>query len=930
MKSYKRLLVHMMDVLSLLIVLLIFPVLFQRYPEFRFRWGLMSAVGMGILIYRQVQKSSRRNITYLLLLFLSDCMAYDMGNWETFTDAFPVLAKFSQLKAVLLICLIVFICSTVLAAVLKYRNLRHGSDPLISASEMIPSGEESTDRWISSETGENHGKGDRWGNRAADECVGIKAEARNQNRIKPVSRSFRKVAGVCLLAGIFIGAIYVCLKNEIFMQELDMASMLTFMKSSVWLLSFLGLATVILISFLYVIWMVKTCFRVIYEEKHISIGSPPFLRLLSFMVILMGEVVFYNTDLKNWLDFVQKPDELAPILKGLFMLTILFVSSHIAYRILYSFFYPDGNIKGMVDHTADLFIKLAVRTLERMLIPAPDMIGKIMENIKGIIPPIIRWMKDYFFDVDETKTGLSKKIWYPFAWGTLFFSIVSFIGTAEGMSKSVFPNRLLSAYLLSFGLQLFVLTFNLHLPKMIKDHKMRQSKPLLLVYSMTVLCSVFFSFTHISRMVYSGTQMQDAQLELRRAYYNTKTQIEKMAEEIHDQRFSELTDIILTVQGELSQKEDYKGTIDFEQMKSQFKDDQMIVSIIDDLGQGSSLNVAKLAKSKEMLENKNTSLKDALALLENDINEEAENIEALNKKIDTLIKERYGVSLGSVAHETYTEEIEHLKEKRTQAEDLKLKKEAEKDAMRTKGTAIETLLSYMNILENQSAGQVSAGFSNMITALSNFSPDIDCIQQEMNGIFHQMADTIGTDRGDEDSYQRMMGQMTAINTDVSILKKVSDARQWCLYRDAEIERLEMLVDSAATAADLEIWTTSWNQLISEAQIYLAEVGVYSQSRSPQYIEALSEELSRLKRVHLMEINQIEKAIRRLAGSNSILAWFSVLLALYLDTVPVLVSFMTADGGRPSSGYSVFYRSAAVGANVMMLFLTVYVAYRIVL
>lgn len=903
------------------------PVFFHRYPSLRFYWGIISAIGIGIQAYRLArnQANASKDNVYAMLLLLSVCMAYDVGNWEVFVNLFPAAANTSPLKVVMLISLFMIGGGIVAASVSKLSGRRRHFEDSHSAADSreYTAASSETDRKYCHEP-----KKRTAGSRGSVNMVARKNKYDKKADVPmSVGETVGQIFGILLMTAAFIGAAYISVKNEELLGRLSMTSVNTFIRAFTWFLAFLCLAAVLLAGMLYVLWMTKVFLREIYTNRQISIDSPPFLRLLSFIIIFAAEAVFYNTDMESWFDFLQKPDELAPVLKGLLMVFLLFLLNQIMYRILYSFFSPDNTVKRMINHAADQFFKLGITVFESMLTPAPALMDKMKEALRAACPKVISWLKDYFFDADESKTGLQKKLWYPFAWGSLLFSTVSFIGTAKGMTECVFCDNLLAAYLLSFGLQLFILTFTLHLPKLLKNRDVRRCKSLFAVYAITIMCSSFFSFTYISGMTYSGTWMQDAELELMRLYYRARTQIEKASDKIYNDTVTEMTEMIVEIQNDLSAETDIEYSIDFEAIRAKLTDETMILSIVDDLAGKAAVNTAKLTNHRTTLENRKTVLENEIIELDAKIKEANTKIEEYNANISEHIAMRYGVKLESPAHDSYTAMIEELENNRDAETVSRKELETNREAKQYALSGINSLLAYIDVLENQSAGQLTAAFSEIMSAISSSSPDMVLIQKNINDISEITMSAAHMGADSNTVYQTITGRISTLKTYVSVLKAAASARQWCLFPEENLKAIDQLVSADAGSTDIAQWKASWNQVLTEAQTHLAELEAYASAEQAVYISTLYDDISQMKRSCLMDLNQIETAVGRLTGKYPVMAWFSLLLAVYLDAAPAMVSFMAADDrGTAHGNRAAAMRGAAVGANALLLCLIVYGIY----
>lgn len=887
------------------IVLLAVPTFFHRYPHLRFLWGVGCAIGICTQFYSLIKYKERRTLSAanILLLLLSCLIAYDMFNWETLVSIFPILEDISQQRAMLVIL-----------------------GGLIAAGAIGGIWAVFVRHWVEDTRREptNHfasgGQPERKAN-TVDQGKGVKPAETGTGEMagKMMNRlSFRQVAGfligLVLTVTLLSAAAYFLLKNEQLLTSLKLQSVKTFVNASAWLMLVLCLGTLMIVSMAYVIWLIRTVVADTLRDKNFTIDNPSFLKLISFTMIMVLGVMFYNTDLDGWFLFMKRPDEIAPVLKGLLMIFLLLMLSQVAYRMLYSFFSHDGCIRKQANLISDQFFKCGVGVLSNLLVPFTDVPRIIKLLSAAFFPRLIKWIKDYFFDADVSKTGLEKKIWYPFAWGSLLFAIVSFFGTANGMTGSFFKGHPFAAYALSFGVQVFLLTFNLHLPKLISERAKVRKKYVVVLYIATLLGSAFFNYAYISTSVYSQTWTQYAHLELTDTFLTSRSKLEAMTASIYSNTATELSKDITTVQNSLPIDVDQIEKPDFSAIKAGFDTDSEVKNIADALSAADTTSAGSFEKYGESLNGKVEDLTANNVTIETEIENLKDAIASCENEINSLIDVRYGVNINSPAHISYTESIERAEEKQKEAEKEKGEKILARDKNNKKINLLNELITYLHLLEAQPGARVSVQFSEILTQLLSPEPNIELINNAITEISHELTRSNGM-QGEQSAL--VLETIARFKSNLSLLQTVNNCRDW-LESENAIYEAEKFINGHMKKEDKDDWRTQWNTTISVVESYLRSVEPYTGVSDTAAIEGLTEELSMLKQTYLLELSDVQTALGQFTSSHSSMARLSAIIALYLDAAPVLVSFLFSGSGEPDSVRKKTARTIAAGANLFLV------------
>lgn len=904
--------------IAFILIFMTFPVFFRANPKLRFLWGIISSACVCMQIFYLTSHSSRRKKRFMntLLLLFSTLMAYDMGNWESFKNIFPSISEISQPLMILRILIILFCAGLLGGTLLALRRQYARSRRSLQQARLI---EEQTVSAAAAAAASTAAPPDEKPvNKTVSKTV------RRPNTLKPSDNpTLGKLIGFSI---IFIGVIAAAigttaflLKNREVLEKLDLHSIQLLVNTSAWFILLLCLSSILLVSIAYVIWLIKAVITDTLRNKKFTLENPPFLKLLSYTLLLVVGVVFYNTDIDGWFSFLKKPDEIAPLLKGLLIAFLLILLSQVAYRMLFSLFTPDSSIRIAANRLYAQFLKCAANMLMALFTPVPKASGFLKNYLPVLSAILYQWIKCYFFDADVSKTGVEKKIWYPFAWGSLFFSIVSFIGTANGMSKCIFNgNRFVSA-LVSMGIQVFLLTFNLHLPKLLKNSTLFKKRITLTLYAMIIVSSSFFSFTFIAQTIYEGTWMQDAHIEMSDNFIYASNQLHAMSDELYQSASGDLSEVIISIQQNLSSSASTLNRPDFTEIQGILNSDPELNDLVTLLTNTGNISVSALNSYSQDLNSKGTKLDDKLKQSENDLEKTEAKIEKLEDDINALIRQRYTVTLNSPAHVSYTEQIEGLKLDQQNSRDQLDKEKLTIEEYRKQADAISQLAAYLHSLESQSSGIVSIQLSEILSQLSSSSPDFEQIDRNADVIYRQITQNAVTPTSGSINYSAILAQITTFKTSLSSLQAAGNAQNWLKDNQAFIFEADSLVSANASENDIKVWRSQWNTALSGVKNHLSALEPYVNAENKAKISSLSGRISVLKRNYLLDLNIIETAQNCLMGSHPTLARVALLIAFYLDTAPVFVSFILADKQTSHPSRRRAHAGAAyAGANLALL------------
>ncbi len=112
----------------------------------------------------------------------------------------------------------------------------------------------------------------------------------------------------------------------------------------------------------------------------------------------------------------------------------------------------------------------------------------------------------------------------------LYFAIISFIATAQGLEEFIFHDGI-QASILSFAIQGTLFVLNLRLPSYIGRLKRMYRVCLITLYAGTLCTSSIFSFIYIANFNYESTRYINSEIDLKNSYQAALTDADEYIEE---------------------------------------------------------------------------------------------------------------------------------------------------------------------------------------------------------------------------------------------------------------------------------------------------------------------------------------------------------------------------------------------------------------
>lgn len=475
---------------------------------------------------------------------------------------------------------------------------------------------------------------------------------------------------------------------------------------------------------------------------------------------------------------------------------------------------------------------------------------------------------------------------------SVFLAFISLYTTAEGMNRFFFRNDRMHGYLISLAIQGILLSLNLRLPKYLTGKSMAAKGSAIGLYLFTVLWSSGFSYIFMANVIYEDTWMKDAQIEMSALYREEKQELAWQTEDSMNEAVGLVLEEVTALRNMAAGMDRTVSAglaVDYQDYQRLFAEDAQMLQVIDSLQAGENTS-GDLSSLLSVLTSRQTTLRTDLKSAEEKLEESGNKLEALDEQRTELIDRRARVSAGSDAHNSYTASID---EKTAEIEALREKQsayEAEAQSVNDRLRAIEALSSIGRMADSSSSGLAEKEFAGILSELGSADPDMDQINETADRIYTTL---MGKTKAGEASaeYGQLVENYFGLRTRLNEAAQIRNILLWMEQEDTVVSDTEQLVRAGEGGQELKQWRDSWNQALTalKERIILIPSPEQSGYLRQEWKEGTLDSLTRMQRNYLLELNAVEKAGNYLFGKYSVMAWFSLLFAFYLDTAPMLLA-----------------------------------------
>lgn len=492
----------------------------------------------------------------------------------------------------------------------------------------------------------------------------------------------------------------------------------------------------------------------------------------------------------------------------------------------------------------------------------------------------------------KDRKKLKESMWKAPQFCVAIFVVISAYTTGQGMTDTFFDGNVICGIGISVGIQLLLVWLGWRLPKLFTMGGCAARVFLVVTYTLTIMWSTGFSFVYVCNHIYSSFYMRDDQSLLADTYRKSMVDLERWA----GKDFNQYLDAVITGIGSLQEKagdidrrtgdEGDEILPDYTLLRESFADRAEVREMIgqcENISDGKS--IGNLEKMHEVI---NAVLKE-LTETKASVQKQIEQKEGEVRLADTLIVEysqkKYGYKAGTTADGELNLliEAEKTKKEKLEAEIANLKEEREKEERILK--AVMAWDSYVSSKENRVEGVLTVKFAQILAELGSTSPQMEEVNRLSDEIYTELATALQTD-GSNAVYSELLRDYLSLKESLKTLENIRAVQTFCYEEDraSVTGSTEALVSATPSKEVREAWMNLWNAKFVEIKSHYYRLAASSEEEITQAYD----HISWLQRSLLTNLNGIERALYYLFSAHAQLAWFSFILALFLDLVPILL------------------------------------------
>lgn len=481
---------------------------------------------------------------------------------------------------------------------------------------------------------------------------------------------------------------------------------------------------------------------------------------------------------------------------------------------------------------------------------------------------------------------------------TVLLAVVSWWATAQGMANYVFSTQW-QAYLASMAIQAILLGLNFYLPTFWRYTTSDVSKWGLGILSFIVLiCSSWFSYVYIVEHAYQESWDTSSQLLVQSTYREQLYDAMEYTEEYNDTLRDILGDQITTLYSQAKgiERSDSQSieSLDLTQDRTNYAENQAFAAYREvDIAIQTVENALRIEASAS---DREASVRQ-LSELQDQINGQIDILKTDIDRTESAIKtatndERQAQeSLNNAENGTDTASLVNaLNTTRQRLSNLQQNVSEQEQDLSDYQTALRLLQQYAGYLNITSIGtgiQVSSSLRNIQSDLLSGEVDVSSIEEEARRIFEQLQASEDTLNTDDIAYQTMMNEMDSFIRNVQKYAEIKESEQVLTGLTDELQN-----DTSATNSD---WKTSWTKKLENLKSVIGGLpsytGSYSQTLRRYERTNSMNKLDNALRKYISNHNAADQALIYLFNPHRALAWFSFVLAFFLDISAFITGFI---------------------------------------
>lgn len=491
---------------------------------------------------------------------------------------------------------------------------------------------------------------------------------------------------------------------------------------------------------------------------------------------------------------------------------------------------------------------------------------------------------------------------------TVLLAAVSFWATAQGMADYVFSQKW-QAYAASLAVQGILLGLNFYLPSF---YRMIQGCParvgMLLLTGVVLFCSSWFSFVYIVDHVYRQSWDVESRLLIQSGYrqelYDGSDYAGAYQTLLSDALNQKVLDLYTQARNLESGEISVTGQMDWAEERSAYTGDgfaasTVMKSVIDAMeaamGEDATADVRERATSviismKGNLESELNSLTQQIATADARVAQANTNLQNAQARLNNAPSEVDTTALSAAVESA----MRYFEGQQTTLQSLENRRQDYQSAL----SRVELYELSLGLTEGGSANYISAGLRSIQQELFKEEPNLSDIENQAVDIFQRLQSAVDTATDNGAEYQELLRSTNSF---------ISELRDYSSIKSAT-SQFRTLIEALRTDADVLVdgdWKAQWSQRLDGLKSLVGSLPAYSGTDRPALAgysrAAAADRLDDMVRLYIADHNAAQQGIIYLFSPYSGLAWFSLLLALFLDIAAFITGLIidVVDHGRAS-------------------------------
>lgn len=484
---------------------------------------------------------------------------------------------------------------------------------------------------------------------------------------------------------------------------------------------------------------------------------------------------------------------------------------------------------------------------------------------------------------------------------TSLLAVVSFWATAQGMAEYVFSQKW-QAYAASLAIQGVLLGLNFYLPSFWKRSDRGIHIGLVLLTSVVLFCSSWFSYVYIVGQVYGKSWDVESQLFVQSVYREKLYNAEEYANIYSSTLSDNLSEQIINLYARAGQLEaqqiDPTDAIDWEDERATFTNEGFaargaMVTAINAMESAVSASASEAERNEatEIIVGMSNSIEATIENLNVQIASAETNLASANsnylqvqRSLNNATNEGDRNSLISAVQSAQ----QNVNKCQTRLQQLQSDISDYQDAL----LRIKFYEVNLGLVSEGSAYLIATSLKTIQKELFKKEPDIDVLESNATSIFDLLQSTVDASFNEGVEYQALLLDMNNF---------IGDLRNYRIINDIA-DKLQLLIDEISSSDSVltenKGWRATWSGKLDNLKAHIASMPVYINGdenvdlRLVDYDRAReSKELDDAIRLYISEHNAAQQGLIYLFSPYWELAVFSIVLAFFLDIAAFITGIL---------------------------------------